>query len=578
MKDCKELREEITTLPVNQSVIVAAGPGSGKTKLLVDRFIYLCKNSCKPNSNIACITYTNAAKNEILDRLQKDNKFSLPQGTFIGTIHSFLNEYLIAPYSYLLSDVGQSYELLPRGFSKYYVNRISNSRKFKIYDNLIALESIGYDKNGELKCFRTNRVTKDEMALLKKLIHEDHKIDQQDTIHFAFQLLINFQHLKDALTSRFSAILVDEYQDVTYHQDQIFQLLNSTSFFFVGDPNQSIFSFTGADPTIFESRLSSPETFRKYTLSNNFRSTRTIVDFNNNKSTLKQLANGSNSDIHQEVILLKEKSDIKEAIEAFHEIRIGVDSEEDQIPFLILARKHEMLIDIQQKISGHEIEQSPFLKRLKEIDFRRYEIINQLLKAVLLNKFHEYGKSIEAVELALARVIFNKNPKFISLSDIKYDPLLWRKLQVGIFAWLNTQEFDGMSIESFLKVLKDSIKNFSEKNLGIKIGVKLKILDYEWPSQKKESKKITVKQIMKQIILDPTEAEKAYLSTIHSAKGREATSILVIAEDLNELKKWLNLNDKEEARVGFVAFTRARRLLCVWCPGLTEVEKVLLLS
>ncbi|MNL02644.1 hypothetical protein D3C87_1231580 [compost metagenome] len=75
---------------------------------------------------------------------------------------------------------------------------------------------------------------------------------------------------------------------------------------------------------------------------------------------------------------------------------------------------------------------------------------------------------------------------------------------------------------------------------------------------------------MNQIILDPNEAERAYLSTIHSAKGREAISILVIAEDLKELKSWFKINDREEARVGFVAFTRARRLLCIWCPGLTE--------
>ncbi|WP_281889549.1 ATP-dependent helicase [Paenibacillus sp. YYML68] len=574
MKDSKELRKEIATLPVTESIIVAAGPGSGKTKLLIDRLVYLCKHTIRPNSNIACITYTNAAKDEILERLQKENEFSLPQGTFIGTIHSFLNEYLIAPYSYLLSQVGQTYELLPRGFSKYYVNSVSDSRKFKIPDNVIALESIGYDKSGDLICYRSNKITEGEMSILKKLIHDDHKIDQQDTIYFAFQLLSKFPHLKAALTSRFSAILVDEYQDVTYYQDQIFRLLDSTSFFFVGDPNQSIFSFTGAEPTIFESRLSNPGTFKKYTLTNNFRSTTAIVDFNNKKATFKQFANGSNAGIHQDVILLMDKANTKQAIEAFHELRLKVGSEQEHIPFLILSRKHEMLTEIQHKINGHEIEQAPFLNKLKEIDYRRYEIINQLLKAVLLNHSQEYGKSIEAIEFALARVIFNKNPNFINLSEIKYDRMVWRKLQVGVFAWLNAQDFNVMTIDSFFKALKGHLKDFSEKRLGIKIGIKLKSLDYDWPSQKREIKKITVQQVMDQIILDPNEAERAYLSTIHSAKGREATSILVIAEDLKELEGWLKINDKEEARVGFVAFTRARRFLCVWCPGITELAKL----
>jgi superfamily I DNA/RNA helicase len=568
MKDTLSLRNEIVNLPVNESIIIAAGPGSGKTKLLIDRLAHLIKNITKPISNIACITYTNAAKEEILERIQRENEFSLPQGTFVGTIHSFLNEFLIAPYSYLLSQEGQTYELLPRGFSKYYVNRVSNLKKFRIPDNVIALESIGYDETGDLICFRSKKITKDEMSKLKKMIHDDHKIDQQDTIYFAVQLLTRFPHLKTALTSRFSAILVDEYQDVTFYQDQIFQLLDATSFFFVGDPNQSIFSFTGAEPTIFESRLSNPGEFKKYILTNNFRSTSAIVDFNNKKSSVGQLPSGSNKDIQQDVVILQDQRDIKDAIEAFHELRINVGLEHEFIPFLILARKHELLIDIQQKISGYEIEQAPFLNKLREIDYRRYEIINQLLRAALLNNSQEYRKSNEAIELAISRVLFNKNPDFVNLSEIKYDRMLWRKLQVGVFAWLKTQDFNEMTIDSFLIEFKKHLKEFSEKRLDIKIGNKLRILDYDWPSQKRQVKKITVKEIINQIILNPDEADRAYLSTIHSAKGREATSVLVIAEDSAELSSWLNENRKEESRIGFVAFTRARRLLCIWCRDL----------
>lgn len=273
-----------------------------------------------------------------------------------------------------------------------------------------------------------------------------------------------------------------------------------------------------------------------------------------------------------------DQADIKLAVEAFHELRIKVDLEQEHIPFLILSRKHEMLTEIQHRINGHQIKQARFLNKLKKVDYRRYEIINQLLKAVLLNKSNEYSKSIEAIEIALARVIFNKNPNFINLSEIKYDRMVWRKLQVGVFAWIIAQDFHVMTIDSFFKALKGHVKDFSEKRLGIKIGIKLKSLDYDWPSQKREIKKITVQQIMDQIILDSNETERAYLSTIHSAKGREATSILVIAEDLEELKSWLNINNREDARVGFVAFTRARRLLSVWCPGINKQQSKTLLK
>ncbi|MGF7033506.1 superfamily I DNA/RNA helicase [Paenibacillus mucilaginosus] len=564
MEDSAELRREIAELPVSESVVVAAGPGSGKTKLLIDRLIYLSQNPIRNNSNIACITYTNAAKDEILHRLQNEDRFSLPQGTFIGTIHSFLNEFLIAPYSYLLSPDGQAYELLPQGFSKAYVGRVSRAEKFKYKDNVVALESIGYDRNGNHICYRSNVITKEEMHSLKYLIHNDHKIDQQDTIYFAYQLLLKFPHLKNALTARFYSVLVDEYQDVTYYQDQIFQLLNKTSMFFVGDPNQSIFSFTGAEPVIFESRLSNPELFKKYTLTHNFRSTDDIIKFNNKKSSFEQIAMGSNKNVQQEVTFLWDKVDIKEAIEAFHEVRLNVEIEKEHVPFLILSRRHDLLTEIQIKVNGSELEQSPFLKKLKENDYRRYEILKNLLTAL---KVQDVGKSLESIELALSRIIFNKSQNFITLSEIKYDRMLWRKLQVVVFTWLKNLDTESITAEDFLKELKGQLKNYSEKTFGIKIGIKLKCLDYEWTNQKRDSKKVTLKKIMDQIIVDSTEPE-SYLSTIHSAKGREATSILVIAKDLKELKSWHEMNVSEEARVGFVAFTRARRLLCVWCPGL----------
>jgi superfamily I DNA/RNA helicase len=568
MEDSKELREEIATQPITNNIVVTAGPGSGKTKLLIDRLIYLCKNSTRPNSNIACITYTNAAKEEILERLQKEENYSLPQGAFVGTIHAFLNEYLIVPYSYLLSPISKPFDLLPKGFSKYYANRLIDNKKFRVYDNMIALESIGYNENGDFLCFRSNKVTKEEMSTLKKLIHSEQKMDQQDIIYFAYKLLIQFPHLKSALSSRFSAILVDEFQDVTFYQDQILRLLNNTSFFFVGDPNQSIFKFAGAEPSIFEDRLKNPGTFKRYVLKNNFRSTTAIVNFNNKKSQLEQLPIGDNASLLQDVLFLSNISELKQAIEAFHEHRLLVGLEQNHTPFLILARKHEKLIEIQKTFKSQEIEQAPFLNKLKRIDHRRYEIMTQLLTARLLIDSKEFIKSLKAVEIALSRIIFNKNPNFINLSEIKYDQMLWRKLQIGVFNWLKTQDCSLMKIENFLQLLKNYLKEFSEKNLGIKIGVKLKILNYEWTNQKKESKKTSIQNIMDQIILDPNNAERAYLSTIHSAKGREATSILVIAEDLNELRSWLGFNDNEEARVGFVAFTRARRFLCIWCPDL----------
>ncbi|MGJ3664722.1 UvrD-helicase domain-containing protein, partial [Shigella boydii] len=79
-------------------------------------------------------------------------------------------------------------------------------------------------------------------------------IDQQTAIYLTYIILKKYEHIKKAFSLRFPFILMDEYQDVTYYQDKVFSLLTHSSFFCVGDANQSIFSFTGADPFIFTSK------------------------------------------------------------------------------------------------------------------------------------------------------------------------------------------------------------------------------------------------------------------------------------------------------------------------------------
>ncbi|MGY8611493.1 UvrD-helicase domain-containing protein [Bacillus altitudinis] len=81
-------RKKIAQSDINTSIIVQAGPGSGKTTLLVERLKYIIENRRHSHSGIACITYTNVTKDEIIERLQKKN-YIQPKELFIGTIHSF---------------------------------------------------------------------------------------------------------------------------------------------------------------------------------------------------------------------------------------------------------------------------------------------------------------------------------------------------------------------------------------------------------------------------------------------------------------------------------------------------------
>ena len=82
----------------------------------------------------------------------------------------------------------------------------------------------------------------------------------------------------------------------------------------------------------------------------------------------------------------------------------------------------------------------------------------------------------------------------------------------------------------------------------------------------------TVSNLLGQIAYHTNYREQGKeVMTIHDAKGQEAECVLVLAETEKQLSKWLGRNeDSEEERVGYVAFTRARKILCIWAPNLSS--------
>jgi len=84
---------------------------------------------------------------------------------------------------------------------------------------------------------------------------------------------------------------------------------------------------------------------------------------------------------------------------------------------------------------------------------------------------------------------------------------------------------------------------------------------------------MTVSQLIDQLEIEINMSSEGNVISIHNSKGQEAECILVLAESKSQLDEWLELNNEtEEARVGYVAFSRARQLLCVWAPLIKEKD------
>ncbi|MCF2650590.1 UvrD-helicase domain-containing protein [Niallia circulans] len=573
MTDNDNFRKSIVNAPLTQSIVVQAGPGSGKTSLLIQRLKYIIGNRPMSFSGIACITYTNAAKDEIIGRLQKE-RVQIPAELFIGTIHSFLLENVIKPFSHFARKDRIPYKLAPPGFARIYKNEIINIMNIQNYfideSTLKAFDSLGRDENGDPCCFMSKISPKDARKW-KDFLKEKGYIDQQDVIYLSYLILNKYQHIRKAISSKYPFILVDEFQDVTYYQDKIFTVLENSAFFFVGDKNQSIFSFTGAKPEYFQSKILEKK-FLNYNLTNNYRSTKHIVKFANRKTNVQQVEAGDNASSKQKVIFIKNIEDLSEVISLFQSIRKKVKHDEKLNPYMILARKNEYLSNISHLIQKQNVEFNPFLKKLSKEHYRRFKILQNILLAISHKQDNQFEESVESMAEALSYLIFNEHPSFVSLEEIGYNKFMWKKLQIFTIHFLIGLNLKETSVESLFIQLKEFLSEQSKKLYGKSIGNKLRMLSYNWKNQVKASRKITILELLEDTgKYNKSSDFQSHVFNIHTAKGQEAECVLVIAESEYQLLEWLgDNNDSEEARVGYVAFSRARKLLCVWAPFLQE--------
>ncbi|MCR6473853.1 UvrD-helicase domain-containing protein [Bacillus safensis] len=575
LADNEKYRREIIEQPIENSIVVHAGPGSGKTTLLIQRLKYIIENREKSYSGIACITYTNAAKDEIILRLQKE-QIVLPKELFIGTIHSFLYEYVIKPYSHLFNQ-NEQFKVTPIGFAralKKELGELLKKSQFTIKESeFAAIESLGHDEAGHPHCFR-GKISSQVARKWKEILKQKGYIDQQTAIYLTYIILKKYEHIKKAFSLRFPFILMDEYQDVTYYQDKVFSLLTHSSFFCVGDANQSIFSFTGADPFIFTSK-DKDKKFKRYNLINNYRSTSDIIHFTNRKTNIIQNNASEHRSFEGSVLFITNKKEMKDVIEIFQREQAKIDIDEGRIPFLILTRRNKLHKQINQIIKENNLEVNPFLDKLKNNHYRRYLILKKLLIAIAYKRSNKLDEAINYISESLSYLFFNTHPAYIKLTDIQYDALMWKRLNVYTLLYIDSLDINQVTPDKLFVELKEFISKTSEKVFERKINRKLRMLDYDWKGTKRTVKAIKLSELVESLMHEAQYTQKlSNIMSIHTAKGLEAECVLVIAESQSEINEWLAFNQKsEEARIGYVAFSRARKLLCIWAPSL-ETEKI----
>eukprot|EP00668_Euglena_longa_P029839 GGOE01037215.1.p1 GENE.GGOE01037215.1~~GGOE01037215.1.p1 ORF type:complete len:823 (+),score=173.02 GGOE01037215.1:32-2500(+) len=253
-------QEACAQAAAKQMLTIVAGPGSGKTRVIVTRIKHFLSQGI-PASSILTLTYTRRAAGELVRRIAQGND------VVVKTFHS-LSLSLLRQHSALLA--------LPSGFLV-----VDQSKQLAIVKQIIdtadgfVLRSpgephqptmkVGLDVASKVLQWIMRRKVQGKgcgscpkspyglvWSRYEEVLHEELRaLDFADLVQFAVKLLKDRPMVLEAVRARFPYILVDEFQDVNAPQLELLCLLSSVSVTVVGDPNQSIYGFRGALPDVF---------------------------------------------------------------------------------------------------------------------------------------------------------------------------------------------------------------------------------------------------------------------------------------------------------------------------------------
>ena len=268
------------------NVQISACPGSGKTRLIIAKLLRLAETVEGTPRSIGCITYTNSAVNEIESRIKKSGTDALFERCEISTIHSFCHQFILRPYCWLEPDVSAKFKILTPAMPEFSRIVCAVQNEFGLDVNFYTLDDyasirMAIDGSPAGPAIKNGNVSDDQARRYWRLVRLAGYIDFSMILYYSKILLDAHDFIAEGLSSRFSWLLVDEWQDTTDVQIEILNSLYSklhTQFFLVGDEHQSIQAFTGARPDLADSFGRQIHARQDLAISGNFRSGPHIVE------------------------------------------------------------------------------------------------------------------------------------------------------------------------------------------------------------------------------------------------------------------------------------------------------------
>lgn len=278
---------------LNGPVLIVAGAGSGKTRVLTSRIAYAIAEGCDPERMMA-LTFTKKAAGEMKERVAAMVGWRLARKLYMGTFHSvfirFLRDYadfLGYPQAFTIYDTSDSQSLIKACIKelglddKVYKPKDVLARISEAKNSLVGPGSYINNPQVQQSDAHSRRPRLGDIyALYWKKCRQSGVMDFDDILFNMNFLLSKNEEARQEIASRFDYLMVDEYQDTNFAQYLILKMLcvNHSNICVVGDDSQSIYAFRGAkveNILRFEKEFKGTKIFR---LERNYRSTQTIVN------------------------------------------------------------------------------------------------------------------------------------------------------------------------------------------------------------------------------------------------------------------------------------------------------------
>lgn len=612
--------QQLAVTTISGKVLVIAGAGSGKTKTLTYRTSYLLEKGVAPKQ-ILLLTFTRKAANEIKSRAKtllvdtlSDDDLSqdiLPSSKMLnditsGTFHSFCNR-LLRQYSGLLG-INPRFTILDTADSEDAIDLIYKEKKYPTQTNKQAFPR----KKTLQNLFSASR---NRRIPISKLIEENHP-DIAIHIPIIEQLAIDFheykrtnhlydfddiisqvvRHLKTNDTFRqliqdnYHYVMVDEYQDTNIPQKQLIDLIcapASVSLMVVGDDNQSIYAFRGAN---YENILLFGETYpeaKLIKLEQNYRSTPAVLDYINALSA--QITLGYQKQLYSSVSIMGEKPVFSRSSDETREAKYIANKiaklkpEYDYEDFAVLCRTSFQSNYIQLEFMERHI---PFVVvgGIKFVERRHIKDVLAFIKILYNPNDTIAWHRILTLFRGVGAVTATRLTQAINNDDNSFEPLLkpaFAKKSPQLKPLYDTL-MDASSVESvekiielilefYIPILKSNEENWRERSEDFRV---LKNLAAEHGS---------LDNFLENLALDPpndsiaavgtaveADSDKVTISTIHSAKGLEWPIVFVNALVDGMTPHYRSLDDfeelEEERKLFYVACSRAKTRLYLTAP------------